>query len=55
MNLALTVVWANVLFLGSLAIGASVMAAVLVLIVDKYRKDRELTNELADYDKEFDQ
>lgn len=55
MHLALTLIWANVLFMSALAVGSSVLAAVLALAIDKYREDRRLSNELAEYEKEFDQ
>lgn len=49
MHLALTLIWANVLFMSALAVGSSVLAAVLALAIDKYREDRRLSNELAEY------
>lgn len=51
----MTIVWANVLFLSALAVGASVLAAVLTLAIDKYREDRRLTDELAKYEDGDDQ
>lgn len=55
MELALTVVWANVLFMSALAIASSVVAAILALVIDKYRQERKLTNELVEYENEWDE
>lgn len=44
----MTIVWANVLFLASLALGASVLAAVMTLAWDKFREDRRLSREMAE-------
>lgn len=44
----MTVQWANVLFLAALALGASVLAAVLTLAWDHYREQRRLSRELSE-------